>query len=59
MSEELDTAQRYRQRAEELRVISEQFRFTREHDIICKIAISYDRMADMLETLDRRSKGEA
>ena len=53
MSEELDTAKRYRQRAEELRIIAEEESALRTRSTLREIAADYERMADTLEAIDR------
>jgi hypothetical protein len=52
MSFELDTAQRYRHRAEQLRTIAERECRGLIQDKLLKIAADYDRMASDLETID-------
>lgn len=53
MSEELDTANRYRQRAEELRLIAEDETSKEARSTLWKIAADYERMAESLEAIDR------
>jgi hypothetical protein len=53
MSEDLDTAKRYRQRAEELRIIATDDRTGENRAALERIARDYDRMAETMETLDR------
>ena len=53
MSEELDTARRYRQRAEELRIIAEDETSKETRSTLWKIAADYERMAESLEAIDR------
>lgn len=56
MSEELDTANRYRVHAEELRVIAEQDRDTATRRMLLKVADDYDHMADTLVSIDKTNK---
>jgi hypothetical protein len=56
MSEEADTALRYRQNAEELRVIAEGERDPNTKDALLGIATDYERMAATLEAIDRTNK---
>ena len=56
MSSELDTANRYRQRAEELRIIAQDDSSKETSSTLAKIADDYDRMADTLEAIDRTNK---
>jgi hypothetical protein len=53
MSEDLDIAKRYRQRAEELRIIATDDRTGENRAALERIARDYDRMAETMETLDR------
>ena len=56
MSEELETAQRYRQRAEELRVIAAN-EASREHrSALERIARDYDTMAETMEQIDKTNR---
>ena len=52
MSEELDTAQRYRVRAEELRKIAADDLTHSNREALEKIARDYERMARTLEAID-------
>jgi len=52
MSEELDTAQRYRVRAEELRAIAAEDLTHTNREALEKIAKDYERMARTLEAID-------
>ena len=52
MSEELDTAQRYLVRAEELRAIASHDRTHANREALEKIAKDYERMARALEAVD-------
>ena len=56
MSEELDTAQRYRQRAEELRTIAADDKARANRTALLKIAADYERMADTLEAIDQTNR---
>ena len=56
MSEEIDTANRYRVHAEELRVIAEQDRDGATRKMLLRVADDYDHMADTLEAIDRTNK---
>ena len=51
MSYELDTARRYRLHAEELRVIAEHDQHRPNKDTLIKVAIDYERMAELMETI--------
>ena len=56
MSDELDTAKRYRQRAEELRVIAAD-EANREHRrAFERIARDYEIMVDSMEMIDRTNQ---
>ncbi len=57
MSEELETAARYRAHAKELRVIAEVQYNQETHDRLLGIAKDYDHMADTLEAIDRSNEG--
>jgi len=52
MSEELETAQRYRVRAEELRTIAADDRTHANREALERIAKDYERMARTLESID-------
>ena len=52
MSEELDTAQRYRVRAEELRSIAAEDLTHSNREALERIARDYERMARTLEAID-------
>jgi hypothetical protein len=56
MSEELDTAQRYRQRAEELRTIALDDKTRENRDALLRIAKDYEQMADTLEAIDKTNR---
>jgi hypothetical protein len=56
MSEELDTAKRYRVHAEELRVIAEQDRDGETRRMLLRVADDYDHMARTLEAIDQTNK---
>ena len=56
MSEEIDTANRYRVHAEELRVIAEQDRDSSTRRMLLKVADDYDHMAATLEAIDKTNK---
>jgi len=59
MSAELDTAKRYRQHAEELRTIAADKQARENRQALLRLAVGYDRMAEMMEAIDRtaRTKG--
>jgi hypothetical protein len=59
MSEELDTARRYRQRAEELRIIAEEEIGLQTRLTLRNIAADYERMAETLEAIDRTNRAMA
>jgi hypothetical protein len=54
MKEDLDSAERYRQRAEELRVIAEATKDIFSKKALIDIAADYDRMAIARERIDAR-----
>ena len=54
MSEELETARRYRHHADELRALAGKDHAT-NHDLL-QIAEDYDRMAATLEAIDRTNR---
>jgi hypothetical protein len=56
MSEESATAARYREHAEELRVIAEHEREPKTRDALLRIAEDYERMAGTLDAIDRTNK---
>ena len=56
MSEELETASRYRVHAEELRVIAEQDRDHETRRMLLRVADDYEHMAQTLEAIDRTNK---
>jgi len=56
MSEELDTASRYRVHAEELRVIAEQDLRSETCRVLLKVAEDYEHMAETLEAIDKTNK---
>ena len=53
MSEKLDSASRYRQRAEELRAIAEDTKDGRAKKALLEVAEEYDRMAETRERVDK------
>jgi hypothetical protein len=59
--DEANTATRYRQRAEELRVIAESSRDGRTRKLLLGVAEDYDRMAETMERIAQsdRNRGEA
>jgi hypothetical protein len=59
--DEANTATRYRQRAEELRVIVESSRDGRTRKLLLGVAEDYDRMAETMERIAQsdRNRGEA
>ena len=59
MSEELDTAKRYRLRAEELKIIAEDEGAQRTRLTLRQIADDYERMAETLEAIDRTNRAIA
>ena len=56
MSEELDTAVRYRLHAEELRVIAVDKLSPENRDTLMKLAEDYDHMAKTLEAIDKTNQ---
>lgn len=56
MSQETDTAVRYRQRAEELRTIAADDRTRENRTALLKIAMDYDQMAETLEAIDKTNQ---
>jgi len=56
MSEELDTANRYRQRAEELRTIADDESVRETREALLKIAKEYVQMAETLEAIDQTNQ---
>jgi hypothetical protein len=52
MKEDLDSAKRYRRRAEELRVIAETTKDKRSFKTLMDIAEDYERMASSRERID-------
>ena len=56
MSEETDTAIRYRVHAEELRVIAEQDRDYDTRRMLMRVADDYDHMANTLEAIDKTNQ---
>jgi len=52
MAEELETAQRFRLRAEEVRTIAEEARDKVVKDSLLKVAEDYERMAESLTAID-------
>ena len=59
MSEELDTARRYRLRAEELKIIAEDESAQQTRLTLRQIADDYERMAETLEAIDRTNRAIA
>jgi hypothetical protein len=59
MSEELDTAMRYRQWAGELKIIAEEETTLQTRLTLRKIAADYERMAETLEAIDRTNRAIA
>jgi hypothetical protein len=59
MSEELDTARRYRQRAEELNIIADDESAPHTRMTLRRIAADYERMAETLEAIDRTNRAIA
>jgi hypothetical protein len=59
MSEELDTARRYRQRAEELKIIADDETVHQTRLTLQRIAADYERMAETLEAIDRTNRAIA
>jgi hypothetical protein len=59
MSEELDTARRYRQRAEELKIIAEDESGLQTRQTLKQIAADYELMAETLEAIDRTNQAIA
>jgi hypothetical protein len=55
-SEELLLAARYRTHAEELRVIAESDRDRTSSRMLLRIAVDYDRMASILEEIDKTNR---
>lgn len=53
MQDELEAALRYRNYAEELRLIAADKTVTETRDMLLSAAKTYDRMADSYEALDR------
>lgn len=56
MSEETDTAFRYRQHAEELRAIAGDAKDRDMKRILMSIAVDYEHMADSMEAIDRTNQ---
>ena len=56
MKEDLDSAERYRQRAEELRVIAEGLKDRFSKKALLDIASDYDRMATARDRIDERER---
>ena len=57
MSEDLDTARRYRLHAEELRVIADGMESNPQRDVLLEVARDYESMAKSLEALAGRDPG--
>jgi hypothetical protein len=56
MKEDLDSAKRYRQRAEELRLIAEKAKDATSKDTLLDIADDYERMARTRERIDQMDR---
>ena len=56
MSDELDTAKRYRQRAEELRVVAAEETSREQRAALERIARDYEAMAVTMEIIDRTNR---
>ena len=56
MAEELETAQRFRLRAEEVRAIAEESYDKSVKESLLKIAADYEKMADSLIAIDESSR---
>jgi hypothetical protein len=56
MKEDLDSAKRYRQRAEELRLIAEKTKDATSKDTLLDIADDYERMARTRERIDEMDR---
>jgi len=56
MSEELETAQRYRERAQELRIAAADKQHAFIRDNLLSIAETYDQVARTLENIDKSNK---
>jgi hypothetical protein len=56
VSEELDIGTRYRQRAEELRMIAADEEVASTRKILLAIAADYERMADTTEVIDKTNR---
>jgi len=56
MSEELDTAVRYRLHAEELRTIAADRLSQENRDTLMSLAEDYEHMADTLEAIDKTNQ---
>jgi len=52
MEADLETAERYRNRAEELRIIAESMTDAKMRNVLTEVAHDYERMARSLETID-------
>lgn len=57
MSEELETARRYRLHARELRTIAERMVTQPSRHVLVAVANDYDKMANALEAIDRANDG--
>jgi hypothetical protein len=53
MKEDLDSAARYRQRAEDLRALAAETRDTKARNALLDVADDYERMAQSRERIDR------
>ena len=56
VSDELDTAARYRQHAEELRVIGDDKEARANRKALRQLAADYEQMADTMEAIDKTNK---
>lgn len=56
MSEELRTAARYRQHAEDLRTIAAHKTAINNRETLRKLAANYEHMADTMEAIDETNK---
>jgi hypothetical protein len=59
MSEDLETAKRYRQHAEELRIIADHKTSAEIRTTLLNIAHDYERMATSLESIERTTRAIA
>ena len=56
MSVELETAKRYRQHAEELRTIAADKQARENRQVLLRLAVDYDHMAETMEAIDRTNR---